>query len=147
MTKKDLNPQSMVNELKGHSVYFNEKKANTLKRGSTPVKKGTENIQEMQNNNVRSNEGPNERKFERSSVRRRRRVKIRHTFDIFEDQLRELHSIQLKAIQSGKKRPKIGSMVQKALDSYLACQSQSLNGIKTNVRTNQQSNEGTKERI
>ena len=147
MTKKDLNPQTMVNELKGQSVHFNKNSTNPLKKGSTPVKEVAEKIHERRNNNVRSNERTKDRRFERSKVRRRRRVKIRHTFDIFEDQLRELHSIQLKAIQEGKIRPKIGSMVQKALDSYLACQSQARDRIKTKVRTNQRSNEGTKERI
>ena len=61
-----------------------------------------------------------ERKSERTNVRiKKKRVRIRHAFDIYEDQLRALHTFQLEAIQAGKKKPRLGKMVQKALDQYL----------------------------
>jgi len=61
-----------------------------------------------------------ERKSERTNVRKKKkRIRIRHAFDIYEDQLRTLQTIQLKVIQAGKKKPSLGKMVQKALDQYL----------------------------
>jgi hypothetical protein len=61
-----------------------------------------------------------ERKSVRTNVRKKkRRVRIRHAFDIYEDQLRALHTLQLEAIRAGKIKPRLGKMVQKALDQYL----------------------------
>lgn len=48
------------------------------------------------------------------------RTKIRHTFDIFADQLQALHQHQLECIQAGGQKPKLGDMIQEALDDYLA---------------------------
>lgn len=61
-----------------------------------------------------------ERKSERTNVRKKKkRIRIRHAFDIYEDQLRSLQTFQLEAIQAGKKKPSLGKMVQRALDQYL----------------------------
>ena len=61
-----------------------------------------------------------ERKSERTNVsKKKKRIRIRHAFDIFEDQLRSLQTFQLEAIQAGKKKPSLGKMVQRALDQYL----------------------------
>jgi hypothetical protein len=68
----------------------------------------------------RTNEPTFERKSESSNARKtKKRVQIRHTFDIYQDQLRSLHTLQLEAIRAGKKKPKLGKLVQKALDQYL----------------------------
>ena len=89
MTKK-LNEDRIQNELRNQSAFFpNEKKKRSFQRSNVPTDEPTEP-----------------------------RVIIRHTFDIYDDQLRELHSIQLKAVQSGKKKPKIGAMVRKAIDEF-----------------------------
>lgn len=47
------------------------------------------------------------------------RVQIRHTFDIFKDQLNALQTIQLEAVTSDKDKPTLGELVQQALDEYL----------------------------
>ena len=61
-----------------------------------------------------------ERKSVRTNVRKKKkRICIRHAFDIYEDQLRALHTLQLKAVQAGRRKPKLGKMVQKALDQFL----------------------------
>lgn len=56
---------------------------------------------------------------ERTTVQKPIRLIIRHAFDIYSDQLYGLQAIQLEAVQNGKKKPKLGTMVQKALDLYL----------------------------
>lgn len=48
-----------------------------------------------------------------------KRRKIRHAFDIFEDQLQSLLILQLRAVQKGRKKPKLGKMAQEAFDLYL----------------------------
>lgn len=55
---------------------------------------------------------------ERSKERTTERAKIRHSFDIFRDQLLDLQEMQIKTIQQGKKKPKLGDLVQVALDEF-----------------------------
>lgn len=65
----------------------------------------------------------NERSNERTNVptleRKNERVILRHTFDIFKDQLRDLQLLQLNAVKSDKKKPKLGEMVRQAIDNFL----------------------------
>jgi hypothetical protein len=97
--------------------------------GSTPVSPtpragGTKQPSEPKN--VR----PDVRTDERTDVRTDRpkpdRVVVRHPFDIFEDQLHALYAIQLNAVRSGRKKPKLGAMVRKAIDHYLQGKAQSI---------------------
>src|ERR1051326_9171961 len=60
-----------------------------------------------------------ERTSERTDVQKSVRRVIRHAFDIYADQLYALQTLQLQAVQSGRKKPKLGSMVQRAIDLYL----------------------------
>ncbi|MCL4552431.1 MAG: hypothetical protein M1305_02590 [Candidatus Marsarchaeota archaeon] len=59
------------------------------------------------------------RTYGRTYVRKAGRVKIRHAFDIFEDQLRALQLLQLEAVRADKKKRKLGEMVQEAIDLFL----------------------------
>lgn len=64
----------------------------------------------------------NERTFERPNERtnvRKPRLVIRHTFDIYLDQLVALKSLQFQAVQSGNKKVTLGDMVQEAIDLWL----------------------------
>ncbi|MCI0558940.1 MAG: hypothetical protein MN733_10625 [Nitrososphaera sp.] len=76
---------------------------------------------------VRTYQRPNER----TDVRKKKRVKIRHAFDIFEDQLRDLQLLQLEAVRRGKRKPKLGVMVQQAIDSFLKSQSKQVSKDQT----------------
>lgn len=67
----------------------------------------------------RSDERTSEVSDERTNVRQADRRQIRHAFDIYEDQLLSLQELQLKAVQSGKRKPRLGRMVEKALDLLL----------------------------
>ena len=72
------------------------------------------------------------------------RIKIRHSFDIFEDQKTALDKIQMALKDSGqKKKPVLGEMVQEAIDIYVKEKSRKLNNLKI-IR--EQSSERTNER-
>lgn len=67
-------------------------------------------------------ERSNERTIERTNVRevkKKQRIKVRHTFDVFKDQLVELQGVQFAAVQVGRRKPKLGDMVQQAIDLFL----------------------------
>jgi hypothetical protein len=58
------------------------------------------------------------------------RRKIRHTFDIFEDQLEALKWLQVAEREQGTKTPpKLGEMVQLAIDSYIKEKTRKLSNI------------------
>lgn len=82
---------------------------------------------------------PKDRTNERSNERSEKRLKIRHTFDIFEDQLMALHTIQLTSMQKTLYKPKLGDMVQEALDMYLNAKRS--NPDHSNEPTNERGNE------
>lgn len=60
-----------------------------------------------------------ERSNERMTVRTNERTKIRHTFDIFQDQLQSLAEIQAARFKEAGRKPKMGDLVQEALDAYI----------------------------
>jgi hypothetical protein len=86
---------------------------------STRSRKGSE----------RSNEPPN--------VRTNERTKIRHTFDIFQDQLLALAEIQAARFKQVGRKPKIGELAQEALDAYIDAVHE-----RSNERTKRRSNGG-----
>ncbi len=53
------------------------------------------------------------------------RRKVRHSFDIYEDQLVSLADIQAHLYRRNGKKPKVGDLVQQALDAYIANANQS----------------------
>ena len=72
------------------------------------------------------------------------RAKIRHSFDIFEDQKNALEKLQMALKDSGqKKKPVLGDMAQEAFDLYIKEKSKKLNNLKI-IR--EQSSERTNER-
>ena len=77
--------------------------------------------QSQKRSNERTFERPNERSNDRSIVRpaKKKREKIRHTFDIYRDQLVALQMIQLEKFQAGKKKPKLGKMVAEGIDLFI----------------------------
>jgi len=76
-----------------------------------------ENNQDQKRSNERTFETPNERLNERTVKQKRER--IRHTFDIYRDQLISLQMIQLEKVQAGKKKPKLGKMVSDGIDLFI----------------------------
>ena len=76
--------------------------------------------------NVRSNDRTNKRSNVGSQNTTRyiihvpaERQKLRRSFDIFKDQQTALDKLQLAAVDADHKKPKLGDMVQEALDLYV----------------------------
>jgi len=76
----------------------------------------------------RSNGRTNERMNERANERQR----VRHSFDIWQDQLLGLTEIQAERFSRNGRKPKLGDLVQEALDAYITKERK-----RTNVRTNE----------
>jgi hypothetical protein len=84
----------------------------------------------------RTNERPSERSNERTDAREREpRRRVRHSFDIWEDQLLALTEIQAQAFLTTRRKPKLGELVQAALDGYISAQRDTIE--RPNVRTNE----------
>ncbi len=56
---------------------------------------------------------------EQTNVRTNERTKIRHTFDIYKDQLRSLRGISLERETATGKRILLGDLMQEALDLFI----------------------------
>jgi len=57
------------------------------------------------------------------------RLRVRHSFDVYHDQLLALAAIQAERFRTTTRKPKIGELVQEAIDAF----------IRTNERTNDRS--------
>lgn len=79
----------------------------------------------------RTNEQTNDRSHERVDDRAR----VRHSFDVWRDQLQALAEIQAQRFVRTRRKPKLGELVQEALDAYIARQKEQLS-VRTNERTN-----------
>src|SRR4051812_19541643 len=62
----------------------------------------------------------NGRTVERSNGRTVERQRVRHSFDIWKDQLLGLTEIQAERFSRSGRKPKLGDLVQEALDDYIA---------------------------
>jgi hypothetical protein len=118
MSKKTLNTAAIANELEGASLFFQKPQQSPAPRNDLPTETA-QTLYPTQNRIEPKNERPNVPPNEATNVQKKSRIKVRHTFDIFQDQLLALQSLQLQAVQKGRKKPKLGDMVQKAIDSYL----------------------------
>ncbi len=68
----------------------------------------------------------------RTNERTNERTRVRHSFDVGRDQLLALSAIQSQIFGATGKKPKLGDLVQDALDLYIA---------RHNGRTNERTNE------
>ena len=80
------------------------------------------------------NDRPFDRRDEPSTVRTNERTKVRHSFDIYQDQLLSLAEIQASIFRKTRRKPKIGELVQEAIDHYIG------NMERTTVRPNDRTN-------
>jgi len=156
MSRKKLNAANVLNELKGQSAFFSKPKARIASPERKDIINPPQTIPASKNtrepNESKSDECTEvllyDRTSERTNVRNVDRVKIRHAFDIFEDQLRELHTRQLEAVRAGKKKPGLGEMVQRALDEYIKnAQRVNQKEKRTSGRTDEPSDERTNDQI
>ena len=63
---------------------------------------------------------PNEGTNGQTNVRTNERTRVRHSFDVWQDQLLALTQIQVERFNRTGKKPKLGELVQEALDAYVA---------------------------
>ena len=59
------------------------------------------------------------------------------SFDIFKDQQTALEKLQLAAVDAGHKKPKLGDMVQEAIDLYVEKWAKKLPNVRLNKRSNE----------
>ena len=67
----------------------------------------------------RSNERSNEESGRQTIERESERTKVRHSFDVFRDQLLDLGDIQQALARVQGTKPRLGDLVQEALDNYI----------------------------
>jgi hypothetical protein len=88
--------------------------------------------------NVRTNIRTNIRSTDRTAIREafhcrievpEPRRKIRHSFDIFEDQKSALEKLQLAIANEEGSKPSLGDMVQEALDLYTRQKTKKLSNV------------------
>lgn len=123
MSKKKLETDTIRNELEGASAFFRQKSPAPESSGSGEALSEAKSVGKSANFR-----GPNEGTFERPSVRTAKpkhhrsneRTKVRHTFDIFADQLTALRRIRLDREEISGKRYLLGDLVQEALDMLIA---------------------------
>ena len=82
-----------------------------VKSSPTEVKNERKNIRTSEQRNGSSNVQKADETIQR--------LVIRHTFDIFQDQLVDLKLLQIEAMQQKRRKRKLGQMVQLALDQYI----------------------------
>jgi len=114
MSRKNLNVEAIQNELQGGASLF-------FQRATPPLSsfpKG-EIEAKSERTNERSIVEMNKRTEAAIQQKQPRRI-IRHTFDIYHDQLISLQDLQITAMRKNRKKPKLGKMVQKGLDLYIA---------------------------
>lgn len=150
MSRKKLNAANVLNELKGQSAFFNKPKVRIASPERKVITKPPQTVPASKKREISESKSDErtevllyDRTDEWTNVRNTDRVKIRHAFDIYEDQLRELHTRQLEAVRAGKKKPGLGEMVQQALDEYIknaqrVNQKEKHTSGRTNLRTNEQ---------
>jgi hypothetical protein len=83
---------------------------------------------------ARTNERSSEQTNKRTSERKNERMRVRHSFDIFQDQLLSLKEIAINRQKVDGERVLLGDLVQEALDKFIA-----------NERKNERPNEPTDE--
>lgn len=143
MSKKVLNIDAITNELQGASLYFTRPstppppviespaspepvqtpEAKPAPEAKIRRKRPTVVLSETagtKNNNDGTNERTFERTFQRINIPTKKRTKIRHTFDIFEDQLLSLREIALDQEKMFGERVLLGDLAQQALDMLIA---------------------------
>ena len=114
MSKK-LDVTGVVNELRDGSAFFPSRKPEAKSAHDAPLPIGDPDSPDrrMPNEptNVSTNEQPMKRSFERK--------KIRHTFDIYHDQLLSLREMALKRELVFGERTLLGEVVQESLDMLI----------------------------
>jgi len=117
MSKKDLNPEGVINELKGQSVFF---------QSQPPAEESPTNLPETAKQEPAKTERFSERNSERTEIRTEKRtpslptkrLSRRYSFEFFDDQVTRLKALKHEAEMRGEK-VSLSDMARQALDDYL----------------------------
>jgi hypothetical protein len=107
MGKKQLNTEAITNELQGASAFFPTSRETDLTEPPPSAEDAIKPEMIDSPTTERSNEPPNDPLKQRSMIR----TKIRHTFDIYEDQLLSLKEINLNREKLFGQRVLLGDTV------------------------------------
>lgn len=143
--KKRLNIETIANELEGASAFFTRRATVTggpteTPPPSTPIpprdvglatpvhpashpslaRPDAEPSQSVRPQREEQHEPPNVPINARTSEHSFQRKKIRHTFDIYQDQLLSLRELALKRERMSGERVLLGDLAQEALDTLIA---------------------------
>lgn len=113
--KKTLNEKGISNELRGQSAFFPKPFPPSASVEEASGEEGSRSERPKDATNVRTGERPIQRSNERTMLRR----KIRHTFDIYQDQLLSLRELALRREVLSGERVLLGDLVQAALDMFI----------------------------
>jgi hypothetical protein len=140
MSKKQPNLIGIENELRGASLFFAKAAVKEVTEGPQTAPNEAQDATELsqvlhqpkalsshQSGKEKTslpsgNERSNGASFERSIEATLQRTKVRHTFDIFKDQLAALRKIQLEREELFGKRYLLGDLAQEALDLFITKQ-------------------------
>lgn len=115
-----------------NSLELNTGEVNTDRledRGTTSQEKN-----DRTNVQTKEQELANGRTTGRSNEQATERAKVRHSFDVYKDQLLALNELQTKGFRATGRKPGISEIVQEALDKYLS--SSTRKDVRTNERPN-----------
>src|SRR3712207_4535265 len=114
--KKVLKNDTIRNELKDSSAFFAHNKPHREDEKQEPVKAPSPVIKDEQNvANETTNVSTLDATVQHSFLRR----KVRHTFDIYDDQLFSLKEITLTRQKRCGEKVLLGDLVQEALDMFI----------------------------
>jgi hypothetical protein len=121
MSKKRLSPDLVANELRGNSAFFpapQQTLGQTVPK--TPAQQGVPpTSRTVEPSLVHSTVPPAEPSTLRPFDRTTERTKVRHSFDVFFDQLLTLRQLALAREATSGKRVLLGDLVQEAIDMLL----------------------------
>jgi hypothetical protein len=132
-------PEEIESDLEALDQEDEAAAPDSVTRLDTTLLRPTHDIAQPPRPNVRTNERTSERSTApsaRGAPEPRRR--IRHSFDIWEDQLLSLAEIQSQLFTTTRRKPKLGELVQEALDAYIRRHRTRANehpNVRTNERT------------
>ena len=117
MNKKDLNPEGVINELKGQSVFFSkevDKPQSPALSEQTGEKEPPKTVRFSERNSERTEIRTEKRSLELPV----KRLSRRYSFEFFDDQIMRLKQLKHEAEMKGQK-VSLSDMARQALDDYL----------------------------
>lgn len=107
MSKKGIDTSKLVNELRGNSVFFQPRPPSPPPSENPQTAPLPDTQSSVRKESVRTDKRTNVRK------------KIRHAFDIWEDQIIDLREIVVKRHRTCGERCTLGDLAQEAFEAFI----------------------------